>query len=126
MRDVDLLADFFMVDHVAQRLGWILVPDLCAEAVRELQTLAADSDTYPDLVMQAIRKLEIAIGPTNVVAVIAHDLWSDWCPQPADVDPSALNNEYGVVVWAGKRGYVKCSETGDGDDVSLNLHSVRT
>jgi hypothetical protein len=126
MKDTDLLADFFMVDHVAQRLGWILVPDLCAEAVRELQFLAADSDTHPDLVMHAIRKLEIAIGSTNVAAVVAHDLWADWCPQPADIDPSSLNNEYGVVVWAGRRGYVKCSETDDSGVVCFNLHSVRT
>jgi hypothetical protein len=77
-----------MVDHVAERMGWIFNPQLCAKAVRELQTLAADNDTHPDLVMQAIRKLEVAIGPTNVAAVLAHDLWDDWCPQPKDIDPS--------------------------------------
>lgn len=125
MNDTDILANFFMVDHVAQRLGWILVPDLCAEAVRELRTLASDADTYPDLVMQAISNLEVAIGPTNVAAVLAHDLWDDWCPRPKDIDSSQLNNDYGMVVWAGKRGFVKCSESEENGSVTLAMHSVR-
>lgn len=125
MNDTDILADFFMVDHVAKRLEWILIPDLCAEAVRELQKLASGADTHPDLVMQAIRKLELAIGPTNVAAVLAHDLWDDWCPQPKGIVPSQLHNEYGVVVWAGNRGFVKCSESEENGQPALSMHSVR-
>jgi hypothetical protein len=128
MTDVEILADFFMVDHVAQRLGWMFCPELCAEAVRELQALAAEPDTHPDLVMQVIHKLQIAIGPTNLAAVVTHPLWDDWCPQPAGVDNSDRNNDHGVVVWVGKQGYVKLAEADVGADgkVELNVHSVRT
>jgi hypothetical protein len=126
MKDTDILADFFLVDHVAERMGWMFCPELCAEVVRELQTLAADVDTHPDMVMQVIHKLQIAIGPTNLAAVVTHDLWDDWCPQPAGVDKSDRNNDHGVVVWVGKRGYVKLSESDDDGKGELNLHAVRT
>jgi hypothetical protein len=125
MTDLDILQDVFMVDHVAQRMGWLVSAHLCVETVRELQATARNADSHPDDVMAAINKLRSAIGDTNITAVIAHDLWDDWCPQPAGVDPSHYNNDHGVVVWAGTRGYVKCSESEENGLPTLIMHSVR-
>lgn len=125
MKDTDILADFFMVDHVADRMGWIFIPDLCATSVRELQALAADADSHPDAVMLVMHRLLLAIGSTNFAAVLLHPLWDDWCPQPAGVDNVDLNNDHGVVAWVGTLGYVKLSETDADGKPEITLHAVR-
>lgn len=123
MTDMEILEDFFMVEHVAERMGWTVVPTLCGQAVRNLQSLAGNPDSHPDDVMAAIAQLKIAIGPRNLAAVLAHDLWDDWCPSPAD--PEQYNNDFGVVMWAGKRGYVKGVESDADAQLEITLHSVR-
>jgi hypothetical protein len=90
MTDLDILQDLFMVDHVAQRMGWPVSAHLCAETVRALQAAARKADSHPDDVMAAINKLRSAIGDTNITAVIAHDLWDEWCPQRQGRRPFAL------------------------------------
>jgi hypothetical protein len=125
MTDMDILADFFLVDHVAERMQWAFVPQLCVEAVRGLTAAASDADTHPDVVMAWLEKLHVAIGPVNLAAVMSHDLWDEWCPQPAGIDPLAYDNSNGVVAWAGKRGYVKCAESDADGVLQLTLHSVR-
>lgn len=124
MNDIEILSDFFMVDHIAERMGCIVNPELAGESVRALQVIARDENSDPLAVMAAIHGLEIAIGGCNLTAVIAHDLWSDWCPQPPSVDPLQYDNGTGVVIWAGKRGYVKCSETDADGRIAFNLHAV--
>lgn len=123
MTDLQLLEEFFMVDHVAERMGWMVVPTLMGQSVRTLQALANDPESHPDDVMQAISQLKVAIGPVNLAAVLQHDIWDDWCPSP--VDPEAYDNGSGVVLWAGKRGYVKGVESDADDQLNMNLHSVR-
>jgi hypothetical protein len=125
MADLDILQDLFMVDHVAERMGWLVSAHLCAESVRELQSIARNADSHPDDVMAATHKLRSAIGDTNITAVITYDLWDEWCAQPKGIDSSQRNNEYGVVIWAGKRGYVKCSESEENSSITLAMHSVR-
>lgn len=125
MNDTQILADFFMVDHVAERMGWIVNPELAGESVRALQTLARDEQADPADIMRAVQQIQIAIGGVNLAAVVAHDLWEDWCPQPAGIDPLDYDNGSGVILWAGKRGYVKMADdTGDTDN-TLSLSAVR-
>jgi hypothetical protein len=121
--DIELLEEFFMVDHVAERMGWMVVPTLFGQSVRALQALAKDPGSHPDDVMKAIDALKIAIGPTNLAAVLQHAIWDDWCPSP--VDPEQYQGDTGVVLWAGKRGYVKGVESDADDQLNMNLHSVR-
>jgi hypothetical protein len=123
--DIDILADFFLVDHVAERMGWIVNPALAGESVRALQALARDEQADPADIMRAVQQIQIAIGGVNLAAVVAHDLWEDWCPQPAGIDPLDYDNGSGVILWAGKRGYVKMADdTGDTDN-TLSLSAVR-
>lgn len=125
MTDIDILADFFLVDHVAERMGWIVNPALAGESVRALQALARDEQADPADIMRAVQQIQIAIGGVNLAAVVAHDLWEDWCPQPAGIDPLDYDNGSGVILWAGKRGYVKMADdTGDTDN-TLSLSAVR-
>ena len=112
-----------MVDHVAERMGWMVVPTLMGQSVRALQALAKDPESHPDDVMKAIAQLKVAIGPTNLAAVLQHDIWDDWCPSP--VDPEQYHSDTGVVMWAGKRGYVKGVESDADDQLNINLHAVR-
>lgn len=123
MTDIEILEEFFMVDHVADRMGWTVVPTLFGDAVRTLQVLAKDTNSHPDDVMRAIGQLKTAIGPTNLAAVLQHEVWDDWCPSP--LDPSQYDSESGVVLWAGKLGYVKGVESDAEDQLNMNLHSVR-
>lgn len=123
MTDLEILEEFFMVDHVAERMGWTVVPTLFGDAVRALQVLASNPDTHPDDVMRAIGCLKAAIGPTNLAAVLQHEVWDDWCPSP--IDPEQYDNGSGVVLWAGKSGYVKGVESDADTDLNMNLHSVR-
>lgn len=125
MNDTQILADFFMVDHVAERMGWIVNPELAGESVRALQALARDEHADPADIMRAVQQVQIAIGGVNLAAVVAHDLWEDWCPQPAGIDPLDYDNGSGVILWAGKRGYVKMADdTGDTDN-TLSISAVR-
>ena len=123
MTDIEILEEFFMVDHVADRMVWTVVPTLFGDAVRTLQSLANDPNSHPDDVMRAIGQLKTAIGPTNLAAVLQHDVWDDWCPSP--LDPGQYDSESGVVLWAGKLGYVKGVESDADDQLNMNLHSVR-
>jgi hypothetical protein len=123
MNDLEVLEEFLMVDHVAERMGWTVVPTLCGKAVRLLQSLAGNADSHPNDVMRAIDALKIAIGPTNLAAVLSHDIWDDWCPSPAD--PELFDNGSGVVMWAGNRGYVKGVESAADGQLTMNLHSVQ-
>ena len=128
MTDIQVLADFFMVDGVAARMGWIVNPESAVACIRNLQTLARDETTHPDDIARTIKELQIAIGGINLVDVMGHDLWEDWCPQPASVDPLQYDNGSGIVVWAGKRGYVKTAGEIDVEsniNPTVSLHSVR-
>lgn len=123
MTDLEILEEFFMVDHVAARMGWMVVPTLFGQSVRGLQVLAKNEDSHPDDVMKAIAQLKAAIGPTNLAAVLQHEIWDDWCPSPTD--PEQHDNPSGVVMWAGKRGYVKGVESDADPELEITLHSVR-
>ena len=123
MTDIEVLEDFFLVDHVAERMGWTVVPTLFGQAVRNLKSLASDPDCHPNDVMGAIAELKTAIGPTNLAAVLSHELWDEWCP--SQVDPEQFDNGSGVVMWAGKRGYVKGVESDADPQLNMNLHAVR-
>ena len=123
MTDVEVLEDFFLVSDIADRMCWTVVPSLAGQAVRSLKVLAKDPDTHPDEVMRAIDALKIAIGPVNLAAVLAHELWDEWCPSP--VDPEPFDTGTGVVMWAGNRGYVKGVESDADGQLTMNLHSVR-
>jgi hypothetical protein len=123
MTDVEVLEDFFLVSDVADRMCWTVVPSLAGQAVRSLKVLAKDPETHPDDMMRAIDALKIAIGPVNLAAVLAHELWDEWCPSP--VDPDQFDTGTGVVMWAGKRGYVKGVESDADGQLTMNLHSVR-
>lgn len=125
MTDIQILADFFMVDHIAERMGWIVNPESAGQAVRQLQTLARDENAHPDDIMRAVQQLQIAIGGVNLAAVVAHDLWEDWCPQPESVDPMDYDNGSGVILWAGKNGYVKMADDTGDTDHTLSLSAVR-
>lgn len=123
MTDVEVLEDFFLVSDIADRMCWTVVPSLAGQAVRSLKVLARDPETHPDDMMRAIDALKIAIGPVNLAAVLAHELWDEWCPSP--VDPDQFDTGTGVVMWAGKRGYVKGVESDADGQLTMNLHSVR-
>jgi hypothetical protein len=121
MDDLSVLEDFFMVPEVADRMCWTVVPSLAGQAVRRLQGLARDPETHPDDVMRAVDALKIAIGPVNLAAVLAHELWDEWCPSPCE----PADTETGVVMWAGRRGYVKGVESDADGQLGMTLHSVR-
>ncbi len=123
MTDIEAVEHFFMVDEIAEAMQWTVVPTLMGQAVRELQSLGRNPDTHPDDVMKAIAQLKVAIGPHNLAAIISHELWDDWCP--CQIDPEQFDNGSGAVVWAGKRGYVKCVDSDADPQPNLNLHSVR-
>lgn len=123
MTDLEILEEFFMVDHVVERMGWTVVPTLCGQSVRALQALAGNEDSHPDDVMKAIAQLKVVIGPANLAAILQHDIWDDWCPSP--VDPNQYDNGSAVVMWAGKRGYVKGVESDADRQLEITLHSVR-
>jgi len=125
MNDMGILADFFMVPHVAERMGWIVNPEAAGHAVRKLQALARDESTHPDDIMRAVQQLQTAIGGVNLAAVVAHDLWDDWCPQPERVDPMGYDNGSSVILWAGKRGYVKMADDTGDTDHTLSISSYR-
>jgi hypothetical protein len=117
MNDLQALEDFFLVDDVAERMGWTVVPSLIGQSVRALQALAGNPDTHPDDVMKAVAHLKVAIGPMNLAAVICHELWDDWCP--CQLDPAQFDNGSGAVIWAGNRGLVKCLDSGEGAEIAL-------
>lgn len=121
MDDLSVLEDFFMVPEVAERMCWTVVPSLAGQAVRRLQGLARDPETHPDDVMRAIDAVKIAIGPVNLAAVLAHELWDEWCPSPCE----PVDTGTGVVMWAGTRGYVKGVESDADGQLGITLHSVR-
>jgi hypothetical protein len=123
MTDLEILEEFFMVDHVAERMGWTMVPTLCGQSVRALQALAKDPESHPDEVMKAIAQLKVVIGPTNLAAVLQHEIWDDWCP--SHIDPEQYDNGSGVVMWAGRRGYVKGVESDADRQLEITLHSAR-
>lgn len=123
MTDLKILEEFFMVDHVAERMGWMVVPTLFGQSVRALQALAKDPESHPDDVMKAIAQLKVAIGPTNLAAILQHGVWDDWCPSP--VDPEHFDNGSGVVMWAGRLGYVKGVESDADRQLEITIHSVR-
>ena len=121
MTDVEVLEDFFLVSDVADRMCWTVVPSLAGQAVRSLKVLAKDPETHPDDMMRAIDALKIAIGPVNLAAVLAHELWDEWCASPCE----PADTETGVVMWAGRRGYVKGVESDADGQLGMTLHSVR-
>lgn len=125
MNDIEILSDFFMVDHIAERMGWIVNPELAGQSVRALHNVARDDNADPDVIMRAVQQVQLAIGGVNLAAVVAHDLWEDWCPQPASVDPMDYDNGSGVILWAGKNGYVKMADDTGDTDHTLSLSSVR-
>jgi len=123
MTDVEALEHFFLVDQIAERMEWTVVPSLMGQAVRALQTLSRNPDTHPDEVMKAIAMLKAAVGPMNLAAIVSHELWDEWCP--CQLDPETFDNGSGAVIWAGRKGYVKVIDNEDDTQPNLNLHSVR-
>ena len=123
MTDMEALDEFFLVDDIAARMEWTVVPSLVGPAVRGLQAVASNPESHPDDVMRAIAALKVAVGPANVAAILVHELWDEWCP--CHTDPEQYDNGSGAVVWTGKLGFVKCVDSDADLQPNLNLHSVR-